>query len=79
MPHARVEPLISFRTKACSLKGGLVAVRQANGYMINHSDEIAAEVGEIWNRLQVARLHANRSVVSANLTASGIVAELTLA
>jgi dGTPase len=55
------------------------AIRSAAKYTINHSSEMADEVGEIWKKLQVARLHTDQRVEAANLKASGIVAELTLA
>jgi dGTPase len=47
--------------------------------MIQHSDEMLADIEEIWHKLQVARLHNDRRVVSANLHAARIVAELAIA
>jgi dGTPase len=55
------------------------AVRNAGEYMIQHSDEMAGDLEEIWHKLQVARLHNDRRVVLANLHASRIVAELAIA
>lgn len=54
-------------------------VRSAGEYIIQHSDEMLADVDEIWRKLQVARLHKDRRVESANLHAARIVAELAIA
>jgi len=53
-------------------------VRQASRYMVDYSDEIAKDVGEIWTRLQTKRLHADRRVRVANLRATRVISELTL-
>jgi len=55
------------------------AVRQANDYLIQHSPEMLVDVEEIWIKLQAGRLHKDRRVVTANLQAARIVAELTIA
>jgi dGTPase len=54
-------------------------VRELSDYVVNYSEDMAADVDEIWNRLQRARLHSDRRVVAANLQAAKIVTELTLA
>lgn len=53
-------------------------VRGASCYMVDHSEDMAKDVGEIWHRLQRNRLHADRRVKIANLRAARIVSELTL-
>jgi dGTPase len=55
------------------------SVRNAGEYMIQHSDEMISDLDEIWKNLQVARLHRDRRVISANLHAARIVTELTIA
>src|SRR6202011_2192632 len=40
--------------------------------------EMLADIEEIWHKLQVARLHNDRRVVSANLHAARIVSELAI-
>ncbi len=54
------------------------SVRAAGEYTIQHSEEILHDVEEIWTKLQAAKLHKDRRVVSANLHASRIVAELCI-
>jgi dGTPase len=53
-------------------------IRSAGEYMIQHSDEMLSDMEEIWRKLQVARLHKDRRVVSANLHAARIVSELAI-
>lgn len=53
-------------------------VRAASCYMVDHSEDMAKDVNEIWHRLQKERLHADRRVQVANLRATRIVSELTL-
>lgn len=53
-------------------------VRKATEYMVNHSQEMQHDVSEVWERLQVARLHEDRRVKLANLKATRIVSDLTL-
>jgi dGTPase len=55
------------------------AVRNANDFLVNHSEEMQADVNEIWDKLQAGRLHQDRRVVGANMAAARIVSELTLA
>lgn len=55
------------------------AVRSADQYMIQHSDEMLDDIGEIWRTLQSGRLHSDRRVVAANLHAARIVSTLVLA
>jgi dGTPase len=54
-------------------------VRNAGDYTVNHSDDILRDMNEVWERLQRARLHADRRVKLANLRAARIVSDLTLA
>jgi dGTPase len=53
-------------------------VRKATEYMVNHSEAVNHDVKEVWERLQVARLHEDRRVKLANLKATRIVSDLTL-
>lgn len=53
-------------------------VRKAGEYMVNHSKAMQHDVSEVWERLQVARLHEDRRVKLANLKATRIVSDLTL-
>jgi dGTPase len=52
--------------------------RDANDYVINHSEEISYAVGEIWKILQANKLFLNRKVLSSNLLAAKIVSELVI-
>jgi dGTPase len=56
----------------------LSSIRDASAYMIQHSEEMLSDIEEIWRKLQVARLHSDRRVVSANLHAARIVGELAV-
>jgi dGTPase len=53
-------------------------VRNAGEYIINHSDEMAQEVDQIWRELQAGRLHKDSRVISANLHAARVVSELAI-
>jgi hypothetical protein len=39
---------------------------------VNHSDELNAEVGEIWKRLEEGRLHTDARVRIANVRAARV-------
>jgi dGTPase len=54
------------------------SVRNAGEYIINHSDEMAQEVDQIWRELQAGRLHKDSRVISANLHAARVVSELAI-
>jgi dGTPase len=54
-------------------------VRSAREYTVNHSDDILRDMNEVWERLQRGRLHADRRVKLANLRATRIVSDLTIA
>jgi dGTPase len=54
-------------------------IRNADEYIIQHSDELLVDVEEIWRKLQATKLHRDRRVLSANLRAARIVAELAIA
>lgn len=54
-------------------------IRDADKYIIHHSDDMAADVAEIWEKLQAGRLHKDSRVMSSNLRAARIVSELTVA
>lgn len=52
--------------------------RDADNYVINHSEEIFLAVGEIWKNLQAGKLFSNRKVLNSNLLAAKIVSELVI-
>ncbi|MCA2772328.1 MAG: hypothetical protein IM483_15180 [Microcystis sp. M122S2] len=52
--------------------------RDADNYVINHSEEISLAVGEIWKNLQAGKLFSNRKVLNSNLLAAKIVSELVI-
>src|SRR5262249_30149386 len=54
-------------------------VRAADGYTVNHSDEILRDMEEVWTRLQSKKLHEDRRVKIANFRAARIVSDLTIA
>lgn len=54
-------------------------VRIADGYTVDHSDEILRDMGEVWTRLQSKRLHEDRRVKIANFRAARAVSDLTIA
>jgi len=56
----------------------LAKIRGAGVYLIQHSEEMLADIEEIWHKLQAGRLHSDRRVVSANLHAARIVGELAI-
>ena len=56
----------------------LTKIRGADAYLIQHSEEMLADISEIWKKLQVGCLHCDRRVVSANLNAARIVGELAI-
>ena len=64
------------RISRLSSSGSPKSVRDASEYTIQHSEEILHDIEEIWVKLQAGKLHTDRRVVSANLHASRIVAEL---
>jgi dGTPase len=49
----------------------------ATEYTIQHSDDILGDISEVWRKLQSGKLHKDGRVVSANLQAARVVAELT--
>ncbi len=55
------------------------SIRSADGYTIQHSEEMLADMGEIWTKLQAGRLHKDGRVIAANLHAARIVSELMIA
>lgn len=54
-------------------------IRDAGGYVIQHSEDMGADVAEIWEKLQAGRLHKDSRVRSATLHAARVVSELTIA
>lgn len=53
-------------------------VRKNSEYLLQHSDDVLADMREIWERIQKTLLHADRRVVSANLHAGRIVSVLAV-
>lgn len=54
------------------------AVRAAEHYVVDHSDELGADVGEVWRKLQVGKLHRDPRVLDANMRAARTVSRLLL-
>lgn len=76
-----MEDVIQASSKRLARLGGtsIANIRNAGHYIIQQSDDFLVDMGEIWCTLQRGRLHGDRRVVAANLHASRIVTELTLA
>jgi dGTPase len=73
-----MEDIIAATAERLAKMNSLNDVRSAGFYTVNHSDEIIAEVGEIWKVLQAGKLHRDGRVRIANLRATRIVRELTI-
>lgn len=53
-------------------------VRKAPGYIVDYSNALSAEIGEVWDRLQVGKLHKHQAVVAEYMRAARIVRDLLL-
>jgi dGTPase len=71
------DALVSTNKRLARLKPN--EVRGAGEYTVNHSDEILADMSQVWERLQKGKLHTDRRVKLANLRAARIVSDLTVA
>jgi dGTPase len=68
--------LVSTSKRLVGVKPG--DVRNVGRYTVDHSEEMSRDVTEVWNRLQVARLHQDHRVKLAILQAARIVSDLTI-
>jgi dGTPase len=53
-------------------------IRNSDCYAVDHSDDLKADVDEVWRLLQVNRLHKDPRVINANMRAARIVSQLAL-
>jgi dGTPase len=53
-------------------------VRSAEAFVVDHSSELAVDVGEVWQKLQAGRLHRDPRVLDANMRAARTVSRLVL-
>ncbi|WP_217875032.1 dGTP triphosphohydrolase [Pseudoalteromonas shioyasakiensis] len=73
-----MEDIILESSKRISSLTSINEVRNADDYCIYHSREIMADMSEIWEKIQVRRLHRDPRVITANLKASKVVTELVI-
>ncbi|MEZ8384472.1 dGTP triphosphohydrolase [Vibrio splendidus] len=73
-----MEDIILESTKRISKLRSRNDVFKADDYCIFHSEQINNDMGEIWDKIQVAKLHLDPRVLSANMKASKMVSELLL-
>ncbi|HSS78581.1 MAG TPA: dNTP triphosphohydrolase, partial [Thermoanaerobaculia bacterium] len=68
-------------TEAARRLARITSPRQArlqSDYLIDHSSTLKADVSEVWDRLQKARLHQDSRVIAANMKAAKTISELLL-
>jgi dGTPase len=51
-------------------------IRDSEPYTVEHSEIIKIELTEIWDKLQVGRLHKESTVIAANLRAANVIRDL---
>ncbi|MEC6906212.1 dNTP triphosphohydrolase [Photobacterium piscicola] len=73
-----MEDIILESTRRISKLKSKNDVFKADDYCIFHSEQIDKDMGEIWDKIQVAKLHLDPRVLSANMKASKMVGELLL-
>ncbi|MCF5895073.1 dGTP triphosphohydrolase [Aeromonas veronii] len=73
-----MEDIILESTKRISKLASKNDVINAGHYCIYHSEQINNDMAEIWNKIQVAKLHLDPRVLSSNMKASKMVSELLL-
>lgn len=73
-----MEDIILESTKRVSKLRSKNDVFTADDYCIFHSEQIDNDMGEIWGKIQVTKLHLDPRVLSANMKASKMVSELLL-
>ncbi|MCL2913018.1 dNTP triphosphohydrolase [Shewanella corallii] len=73
-----MEDIILESTKRISKLKSKYDVFKSDDYCIFHSGQIDNDMGEVWNKIQVAKLHLDPRVLSANMKASKMVSELLL-
>lgn len=73
-----MEDIILESTKRISKLKSRADVFNAGHYCVFHSEQIDNDMGEIWGKIQVNKLHMDPRVLSANMKASKMVSELLL-
>lgn len=73
-----MEDIIIESSKRISSLTSIKNVASANDYCIYHSPHINSDMNEIWNKIQVKKLHKDPRVLTANLRAAKIVTELII-
>ncbi len=73
-----MEDIILESTKRISKLKSRADVFNAGHYCVFHSEQIDNDMGEIWGKIQVNKLHLDPRVLSANMKASKMVSELLL-
>ncbi|MFB2652671.1 dGTP triphosphohydrolase [Shewanella seohaensis] len=73
-----MEDIILESTKRISKLKNRNDIFKADDYCIYHSRQINNDINEIWGKIQVAKLHLDPRVLSANMKASKMVSELLL-
>jgi dGTPase len=73
-----MEDIILESTRRISKLKNRNDVFKADNYSVYHSDQINSDMGEIWSKIQVKKLHLDPRVLSANMRASKMVSELLL-
>ncbi|EGR0198338.1 dGTP triphosphohydrolase [Vibrio alginolyticus] len=73
-----MEDIILESTKRISKLSSRDDVFKVDDYCIFHSGQINNDMSEIWDKIQVAKLHLDPRVLSANMKASKMVSELLL-
>ncbi|MCR6737868.1 dNTP triphosphohydrolase [Aeromonas dhakensis] len=73
-----MEDIIIESAKRISSLTSINSVSSANDYCIYHSTQINSDMNEIWNKIQVKKLHKDPRVLTANLRAAKIVTELII-
>lgn len=73
-----MEDVIEATGRRLARLGSPADVRTAPHYLVDHSDELGADVAEVWRKLQVGLLHRDPRVLEANLKAARTVSRLLL-
>jgi dGTPase len=73
-----MEDIIEATGRRLAQLGSPAGVRSAAHFMVDYSDELSADVSEVWRKLQVGLLHRDPRVLDANLRAARTVSRLLL-
>ncbi|MGI2206578.1 dGTP triphosphohydrolase [Shewanella oncorhynchi] len=73
-----MEDIILESSKRISKLSSINEAINSTEYTIFHSTQINIDMSEVWNKIQVKRLHSDTRVLSANMKASKKICELTL-